>query len=136
VTPWRRWLRFQGVGAIGAGVQLAVVWVLVRGAGVDYRIATLTGVLAALAHNFLWHRAWTWRDRAGRARAGVPAFARFVVSNGSVSLAGNVAVMALLVGAGGLPVVPANAIAIGVCGLVNFWSADRLVFGWGGGARR
>ena len=35
--------------------------------------------LTAVAHNFLWHRGWTWRDRAasaGSPQAAVPAFCR------------------------------------------------------------
>jgi putative flippase GtrA len=56
------------------------------------------------------------------------AFARFAASNGLVSLAGNLLLMQLLVGTAGLPILAANLLAIGACGLLNFWLADRLVF--------
>jgi putative flippase GtrA len=82
----------------------------------------------AVAHNFLWHWRWTWRDRAIPI-AGVPAaFARFAGANGVVSLAGNVWLMFVLVGVAGLPPVGANLVAIAACGLVNYRLGDRFVF--------
>jgi putative flippase GtrA len=55
-------------------------------------------------------------------------FARFVAANGLVSIGGNVAVMTVLVGGAHVPIVPANAVAIALCSLANFWLADRVVF--------
>jgi putative flippase GtrA len=52
-----------------------------------------------------------------------------VAANGLVSIGGNLAAMAVLVGGAHVPVVPANVAAIALCGLANFWLADRLVFG-------
>jgi putative flippase GtrA len=134
-------MRFCGVGALGIGVQIAVITWLANAWHVDYRVATLAGVAAAIVHNFLWHRHWTWGDvRAategrpytddGRRAAGGTAatFGRFVAANGVVSLGGNAAVMIVLVGGGHVPVVPANVAAIALCGIANFWLADRLVF--------
>jgi putative flippase GtrA len=148
-------VRFSGVSALGVGVQIAVVAVLASACHVDYRAATLAGVATAIVHNFVWHRRWTWGDaRAatggrpytghaqrgdrgrpdagdGRRAAGgtATAFARFVAANGLVSIGGNLAAMAVLVGGAHVPVVPANVAAIALCGLANFWLADRLVFG-------
>ena len=65
----RRWLAFNGVGAIGVAVQLAVLAVLVRGAGLHTLIATAIAVEAAILHNFLWHERWTWADRASSGQA-------------------------------------------------------------------
>jgi putative flippase GtrA len=127
MTGTRRWWRFNGVGLLGIGVQLAALWLFVR-LGVPYQLATVVAVAAAVTHNFGWHHAWTWGDRQSSAPA-FRSFARFALGNGMVSLVGNTALMPILVGGAGLPVLPANALTIGACGLVNFWVADRLVFG-------
>jgi putative flippase GtrA len=58
----------------------------------------------------------------------IAAFARFAVANGAVSLAGNLAVMATLVSGAHVEPVVANGVAIAVCGLLNFWLGDAVVF--------
>lgn len=132
-----RWMMFNGVGLLGALVQLAVLGLLVHVAHVGYLFATPVAVEAALLHNFAWHRRWTWRDRAAAAGGPSPwtALGRFHAANGAVSLAGNVAVMALAAGALHLPPVAANVVAILVCSLVNYALGDRWVFGWPAAAR-
>lgn len=126
----RRWrfARFNAVSALGVFVQLTCVGALVHLQQVDYLVATVTGVAAAVAHNFLWHLRWTWRDRTEGGVDPAAAFGRFLLANGAVSMAGNLVLMAGLVGVAGLPVVPANLLAIALCGLVNFELGDRLVF--------
>jgi putative flippase GtrA len=127
MNPWMRFVRFNTVGAAGVGVQLVAVWLLADVAHVHYLLATPAAVGLAVVHNFIWHRRWTWydRDKAGGIFA---AFVRFAVANGALSLAGNLGVMATLVsGAHAQPVV-ANGVAISVCGLLNFWLGDAVVF--------
>ena len=46
----------------------------------------------------------------------------------TISLAGNLLLMHLLVGLLGLPAVPANLLAVLLCSLVNFTASDRFVF--------
>lgn len=123
-----RWLKFNLVGALGIGVQLAVLAALTA-LGLGYLAATALAVEAAVLHNFLWHERMTWRDRA------IPLFRptlgrllRFQLANGLISLLGNLALMRLLVGTLHLPVLAANLGAIAVCGVVNFLVSDRLVF--------
>jgi putative flippase GtrA len=123
-----RWLRFNGVGAMGMGVQVGTIALLSGACGADYRIATAAGVAAAVVHNYAWHRRWTWADRESAGRRPYATLARFAVTNGAVSLAGNLAIMTLLVGGAGLPPVPANLVAIVVCSVANYWLADRVVF--------
>ena len=101
---------FTLVGALGFGCQLGVLHVLV-GAGLAVGASTALAVLTAVVHNFLWHRRWTWRDRAMDAGAPHAQFLRFVGLNGLVSLAGNVAITAGLA-ASGLPVLAANVVAV------------------------
>ncbi len=122
-----RFVRFNIVGAFGIGVQLAALWILADVAHVNYVFATPAAVGLAVAHNFVWHWWWTWRDRA-EAGGVTGAFVRFALTNGALSLAGNLGVMAVLVSGAHLGPVVANAIAIGVCGLLNFWLGDEVVF--------
>lgn len=127
VTGWQRWWRFNGVGIAGIAVQLGTLSLLVDGLSIGFRLATPIAVATAVAHNFAWHSRWTWGDRAADVSP-LSLFVRFAAGNGLVSLAGNTALMELLVGAAGVPVMPANAVAIAACGLLNYWWADRLVF--------
>lgn len=125
---WRtRALRFATVGAIGVVVQLTTVALLADRWGVDYRPATVAGVLLAVAHNFAWHRRWTWRDRAD-ARGIVATFAAFAGANGLVSIAGNVLVVQALVSTLHAPLIAANLVAIVACAIANYIVADRAVF--------
>lgn len=120
---------FSLVGAAGAVVQLASLALLVHGFGVPYLPATALAVALAVQHNFLWHERWTWRDRAGAARAS--RWRRCLalhLGNGFVSIVGNLVVMALAVDALGLAPLPANVVAIGACAATNFLVADRIVW--------
>ncbi|MGE5834928.1 MAG: GtrA family protein [Acidobacteriota bacterium] len=128
MTTLHRFARFNAVGALGIGVQLTVLWVLADLWGIGYPIATVAGVSAAVTHNFLWHQRWTWKDRRPRGLDALKAFARFIGTNGAISIAGNVAVMVLLVGGAGMNSLVANGIAIAATGLVNFAMTDVVVF--------
>jgi putative flippase GtrA len=126
---FRRWLVFNGVGALGVGVQLVTLGVLVHGGGVHYLTATAIAVEAAVLHNFAWHQRWTWRDRQSRStRATVVRLARFHLLNGTLSLVGNVAAMAVLTGGLGMDPLPANFIAVVACSALNFMASEALVF--------
>jgi putative flippase GtrA len=127
MSRWLRFLRFNAVGTIGIAVQLAALWLLTGVAHVHYLFATCAAVGLAVLHNFIWHWKWTWHDRA-RPGELVAAFVRFAAANGAVSLAGNIAVMATLVWGTHVAPVAANAIAITLCGLLNFWLGDAVVF--------
>jgi len=125
VTPAARFVAFNAVGVIGAGVQLASVALLTNVAHVHYAVATTIAVAVAVVHNFVWHRRWTWRDRRATFWG---SFVRFAVSNGVVSLIGNMAVMTTLVSGAHVPVIPASLVAIAICGLLNFVLGDAIVF--------
>ena len=120
-----RWLRFNLVGAMGMVVQLAVLGALNRFFPRHYLWASVIAVECALVHNFFWHRRYTWRDREGNAAG---SFVRFQVTNGLVSVVGNVVLMDLLVGRAHLPVIAANCVAIAGCSVVNFCLGDGWVF--------
>jgi putative flippase GtrA len=116
-----RWIRFNGVGALGIVVQLGVLAWLVRHAGTHYLVATVIAVEAAVLHNFCWHERWTWRSRPSGTTATVFArLARFHLLNGFISLAGNLGVMRILAGSLDVDPLGANIIAILVCSILNF----------------
>jgi putative flippase GtrA len=124
-----RWLKFNTVGAGGIAAQLLVLTALTSGMHCDYRWATALAVETAVLHNFLWHQRFTWADRAaGSLRGSALRLFKFNLSNGLVSLVGNVWIMQWLVGAAHWPPLAANLVAIAVCALANFVLSDRLVF--------
>lgn len=125
-TVLYRFAKFSAVGAGGVIVQTVTLAVLLRVAGMHYLAATALSVEAAVLHNFVWHRRWTWADRP-RSRTAL-SLLRFNATNGATSLIGNLAVMFILVGMLKLNPHAANLITIGICSLVSFALADRLVF--------
>jgi putative flippase GtrA len=56
-------------------------------------------------------------------------FLRFNLTNGAVSILGNLALMKVMVGQGHMNYLLANAIAIAFCSLANFLVSDEWVFG-------
>ena len=112
-------------------VQTAALAVLMSVAHWTWLPATLVAVELAVLHNFFWHERWTWRDQTG---ARIPSLAalqrllRFHAANGVVSIAGNAALMALLIAVVGMPAFIANVLTVGIMSIANFVMADRWVF--------
>lgn len=124
-----RWVKFNAVGGIGIAVQLVALALLRSWLKLDYLLATALAVEIAVVHNFLWHERFTWADRpAARWKHSLFRLAKFNLSNGAVSLAGNLGLMWVLVGGLKVNYVVANCFAIAVCSVVNFWLGDRFVF--------
>ena len=122
-----RWGKFNLVGAVGMAVQLGTLALINRLAPGHYMLATAAAIEITLLHNFVWHLHYTWRDR--RCRSALRSqLIRFHLSNGLVSMAGNLALMPLLVGEMRIPVVAANAIAILCCSIVNFCLGHNWAF--------
>jgi putative flippase GtrA len=121
-----RWLKFNFVGAIGVGVQLATLTVLAGVLHFHYLFATTLAVEAALIHNFIWHERYTWADR--RTQAAATRFATFNATNGALSIVGNLVTMKLLVEGANIPYLLANILAIATCSTANFLVSDRCVF--------
>ncbi len=122
-----RWGKFNLVGALGAGVQLAALAALDLLAPGHYLIATATALEITLLHNFVWHLNFTWRDRRCRP-ALLGRLLRFHLSNGLVSYAGNLVLMRLLVGEAHLPILAANGVAILACSIANFCLGHNWAF--------
>jgi putative flippase GtrA len=127
MSTFLRWCRFNLVGAAGMVVQLGALAVLTRLAPGHYLCASAAAVELTLVHNFVWHLRYTWRDRRGDS-AILAQFVRFHLSNGLVSMLGNLALMHILVAEARLPVLVANGLAILCCSLVNFCLGDHWAF--------
>ncbi len=127
---WRRFVRFNAVGATGIGVQLAVLALLKSGFGLHYLWATALAVEAAVLNNYFWHVKWTWRERAVRPAVAGHAvrMLKFHLGNGAVSLVVNLLLMRWLAGSLGMNYLAANVLAIAAGGVANFLISDRLVF--------
>jgi putative flippase GtrA len=124
---FRRWLKFNAVGAIGIVVQLAALAILNGLLHVQYLAATALAVETAVLHNFAWHERWTWRERTGKEGV-IARLLRFNLSNGAMSILSNIFFMRLLVGQFRLRVMLANLISIAVTSLANFFISEKFVF--------
>lgn len=127
MNPFIRWCKFNLVGAAGMAVQLGALAFFNHWAAGHYLCASAAALEVTLLHNFVWHLRYTWRDRRNPS-ALTGQLLRFHLSNGLVSLAGNLALMRVLVGEARLPVLAANAIAILCCSLINFCLGNDWVF--------
>ena len=125
---FRRWLKFNGVGAIGIVLQLAVLALLRSVVGLEYLTATALAVEAAVLHNFVWHERWTWRDRRGAHGSAFGRLLRFNLTTGLVSMVTNLVLMRLLVGSLHVEYLIANLVSIAAGSLANFFLSDWFVF--------
>jgi putative flippase GtrA len=108
-------------------VQLAALAVLNRWMRGHYLLASATAIELTLLHNFVWHVRYTWRDRFAQ-DSWVRQMVRFQLSNGLVSMVGNLVLMRLLVQEARVPVLAANAVAIACCSVANYCLGDRWAF--------
>jgi putative flippase GtrA len=122
-----RWSKFNLVGAMGMVVQLGVLALLNRWMAGRYLLASAAAVEVTLLHNFAWHIRYTWRDRRDDSTR-LRQLMRFHLSNGLVSMLGNLALMRIFVDEARMPVLAANGVAILCCSLVNFCFGDSWVF--------
>ena len=127
MTPLTRWAKFNLVGVLGVGVQLAALALFNRLLRGHYVTASAIALELTLLHNFVWHLNFTWRDRR-TTLAWRRQLARFHLTNGLVSLAGNLALTHVLVHRAHMPILAANALAILSCSAANFLLSHRWAF--------
>jgi putative flippase GtrA len=124
-----RWLRFNLVGGIGIALQLVLLFLLKSVAGLNYLTATALAVEATVVHNFLWHERYTWADRVQPSWSkSLRRLTRFNLTNGAVSLVGNLVLMKIIVSLEPVNYLAANGVAIVLCSLVNFLVSNEYVF--------
>jgi dolichol-phosphate mannosyltransferase len=124
------WIKFNVVGVLGFALQSAALFVLTHTTPhVSYLAATAVAVELAVLNNFVWHQRWTWNDRPARTKKEtLRRLAKFNITTGLVSIAGNLFLMNLLVGHFGLPIVGANLASVVACSILSFILADRIAF--------
>ena len=124
-----RWMKFNAVGIIGGAVHFGLLVFLLRIVAIHYLPATALSVELAIIHNFLWHWKWTWADRGcGNPRRMLAVLMRFNLTNGLISLSGNLLCAGIFTSLWHLDPVFANILAQAPCCLANFLVSDRLVF--------
>ena len=123
-----RWGKFNQVGAMGMVLQLAALALFNRWAAGHYLFASAAAIELTLLHNFVWHLHYTWPDRRDSSTLFVQLL-RFHLSNGLVSMLGNLALMRILVDEAHMPLLVSNCIAILCCSIVNFILGNSWAFG-------
>jgi putative flippase GtrA len=127
MSTFIRWSKFNLVGVVGMVVQLAALAFFYRCFAGHYLVASASALELTLLHNFIAHLHFTWRDRRNHF-ALLDQLVRFHLSNGLVSMLGNLAVMRLLVGVAHIPMLASNTIAILCCSIVNFCLGNNWAF--------
>ena len=123
------WLKFNVVGVLGFALQVGALFTLTHTSHpISYLTATVLAVELAILNNFFWHQLWTWRDRPSTVNETLRRLAKFNITTGLVSIAGNLICMSILVGRLGVAIVLANVVSVLVCSLLNFILADRFAF--------
>ncbi|MEU5093643.1 GtrA family protein [Streptomyces sp. NPDC020996] len=125
-----RMLRFAVVGGVGTVVNTAVLYVLHGLLGVPLLAASAVAVEVAVVNNYLLNDWWTFTARAPSLRR----FGKFNVSM-LTGLGVNVLVLWILVH-GGVPLMPANVLAIGAAFAVNYASSALWVWDGSRGSAR
>jgi putative flippase GtrA len=124
-----RWAKFNAIGALGFCIQLSALWFFIVALKLTSLVATALAVETAVVHNFVWHQFLTWKDRSSEKRYDwLKRLFAFNLTNGAVSLAGNLFFAWLTVGRHRIWLLAANLFAIAVCSLINFVLTDRLIF--------
>lgn len=123
-------IRFNVVGIFGFVLQTGALFLLTHNPHrVGYLFATVVAVELAVLNNFIWHQRWTWNDRPARTTAETwRRLVKFNITNGAVSISGNLVFMSLLVGRLGMPIVGANVASVAACSICNYFLADRIAF--------
>lgn len=128
--PIARFVRFCVVGLSGVIIDMGLLYVLSDPSTLHLGLtrSKLIAAECAIVNNFLWNDAWTFRDVAGDQRgmgAKLKRFAKFnVICTAGVAL--NVALLNLQFNLLGMNRYLANAVAIGLVTVWNFWLNTRL----------
>jgi putative flippase GtrA len=112
---WVQLAKFCTVGGSGYVVNLSVYAIALDLLGLKYYVAATISFLVAVVNNYLWNRAWTFRDQRGH--FGYQGFRFFVVS--TAVYAANMLLLWLLI-ALGLGEIVSQACAIVLVTPINF----------------
>ena len=126
--PLPRWALFNLVGMGGFIVQLTLIAALTRRWGWHPAIATAAAMQVVLVQNYFAHSRWTWADRPVVTRR--ERLLRPLRYQGTkmLTLGLNVLLTSALVTFANVAPEIGNALAVGLCAVVNYAAADRLIF--------
>lgn len=113
---WLQLLKFGLVGGSGYLINLLVFALLAGYFDLHHIVAAIGAFAVAVTNNFLWNRHWTFDARDGVAHFQAVRF--FAVSLGALVL--NLVVLELLLSAGLVGELPAQAIAVAAAMPFNF----------------
>lgn len=119
---------FGVVGVIGLLVDMAVVWLCLRGAGLNPYLARVVSFLAAATTTWALNRSFTFRG--ARPEAAHRQWAKFLAANAVGGVVNYGVYAALVSGVAFFAAVPEAAVAVGsLSGLgFNFTASRALVF--------
>src|SRR5207237_9299739 len=125
-------IRFNVVGVLGFALQSGALFILTHSPHpLGYLAATAAAVELAVLNNFVWHQRWTWSDRPSATKVEtLRRLIKFNLTNGAVSIIGNLIFMSLLVGRLGLPIAGANVASGAACSTCNFFLSALIAFLW------
>lgn len=133
ILRWR-FLRFATVGTSGTLINLCVLYLAhdhlfnaVDSPELRLNLSLAPAIFLATLHNFLWNRAWTWRDRRDghRDRSLLVQFGQYALAGWTTTAMQVVFTNALVLF---FPYLIANAQAIALCAVFNFVVNDRWTF--------
>jgi dolichol-phosphate mannosyltransferase len=125
LRKWRHFIRFCIVGTSGIVVNTAILYALSSLAGMDYKLASVLAIEAAVITNFLLNDAWTFESAGKKGK-----FSRFLSFN-VISIVGALINWGVLVGLtelAGVYYLVANLIGILVGFLWNYFANVRFTW--------
>ena len=112
--------RFVLVGALSAGVQQLLLWLLVETAGLNYLVGALIAIELTIILSYVLNNAWTFQNsqNTGRVEYLVGLLKTNVVRGTAIPL--QLAILYALVEWAGLLYLVGNAVAIFISGLYRY----------------
>jgi len=112
----RQFIKFSLVGVLNTAIHYGVFYVLYGFAGFHYLLASSLGFCVALTHSYILNKFWTFKRSGSRVRR---EFSKFFLVN-ILSLAANLAGLAILVELLSMHPPIAQLIAYGISWAMNF----------------
>lgn len=119
--------RFAAVGALGAFVNLAVMWICMRMLGLHYLFAAALATEVSILHNFLVQERFVFGDMRDGRHSFTVRMAHFFAFNNAEMIV-RMPVLALLVSGLGVLAVPAQALTIAAAFLLRFLWVTQVVY--------
>lgn len=119
--------KFMAVAWVGMVVNTACLYLFKGVWHIRIIPASLMAIEIAIIHNFIWFRAWAWKDREQR----LPFFHQLLVYNaatGAVDLVSNVSILWALSTFFGVHYLLANILGMIAGPFIKFWLNEKFIF--------